>query len=69
MNAERLNFSDLVGVALATGAVVAVAGAAYVNSVQRAVTAVVVILALGNVAGNAEIDIFHNYTSVKLLCA
>ena len=42
--------------------VVAVAGIAYVNFVKRAVAAVVVILAGGYVASNAEIDVFHNFT-------
>ena len=44
--------------AFAAGALFA-AGAANVNFIQSAVTAVVVILAVGNVASNTEIDIFH----------
>ena len=47
---------------------IAVAGAANVNFVERAVTAVVVVLAVGYVASNTEIDGFHSFTSVTLFC-
>ena len=47
----------------------ALAGTAYVNLIKSAVAAVVVILAFGYVASNAEIDGFHMFTSVKILCA
>lgn len=52
-------------IVFATGAVFAFAAAAYVNFVERAVAAVVVILALFNVASYTEIDIFHNISSVE----
>ncbi len=45
--------------AFAAGAVLAVASAAYLNLVKSAVAAVVVKLAVGNVASNSEIDVFH----------
>ena len=48
---------------------IALASAAHVNFIEGAVAAVVVILAVGYVASNAEIDGFHMFTSVKLLCA
>ena len=48
---------------------IAFASAAYMNFIESAVAAVVVILAVGYVASNAEIDGFHMFTSVKLLCA
>lgn len=48
---------------------IAVASATNVYLVKRAVAAVMVILAVRNVASNAEIYVFHVITSVKLLCA
>lgn len=48
---------------------IALASATHVNFIEGAVAAVVVILAVGYVASNAEIDGFHTFTSVKLLCA
>lgn len=47
----------------------AIASIAHVNFVKGAVAAVVVMLAVGYVASDAEIDSFHSITSVKLLCA
>ncbi len=46
-----------------------IASATNVYLVKRAVAAVMVILAIRNVASNAEINGFHVITSVKLLCA
>lgn len=54
-------------VALAAGAVLTLAAAAYLNLVKRAVAAVVVVLALFNVASYTEIDIFHNISSVEYI--
>lgn len=42
---------------------VAVASATDVNLIKRAVTAVVVILAFGYVASNAEVNGFHTFSS------
>ncbi len=54
-----------VGKTFAAGAVLAFAGAAYVNLVKRAVAAVVIVLAVGYVASDTEIDVFHYNSSVK----
>ena len=42
---------------------VAVASATNVNLIERAVTAVVVILAIGYVAINSEVNGFHTFSS------
>ena len=47
-------------IALAAGAFLAFAGRAHLNFVESAVAAVVVIFAHVDVAGNAEINVFHN---------
>ena len=60
---------NLIGETFAARAVVALASATNVNFIERAIAAVVIILAVGYVASNAEINGFHTFTSVKILCA